>query len=169
MEYDDEDIFETGIPEDYRDENGDEQEREIELEEEEGEEEDTTYKPKLQAYQKRIKSPVHKTPDTLNKTELTALINTRAVDLSHDAPPVVSQDEIDSLESGNIYVVAQLEMRRAINALKMGDKNSPYVKVYLPIEIERELGNGIYEEWKLTDFRVFEDQSLPRYFRKRQY
>lgn len=166
MEYYDEGIFED-IEEQH--------EEELELDEEAQLEEEIEKEYKQQQeLKKRIKLNNHRTLPILSKYELTRLINERAVDLSNNAPPVISPEEISLLRNRSPHTLAQVEMRYAINVLKKMNRNdaqslltanvNPFVQVYLPFVIVRDIGTNLYEEWLLTDFTRFDDSALPQRF-----
>jgi DNA-directed RNA polymerase subunit K/omega len=156
MDYDDEDIFETG---EY--EEGEREEQEPELEDEEDEEQPKVAKPE----NKRVKLTRHVTQPRLNHFELTRIISERANEIANGADLVVPESEVAILRNKNPYIIAQIEMRRALDVLKKRNKNNPqseinvmnnpYVKEFLFFPIERELGSGLYEEWSITDFTIF--------------
>jgi len=142
---------------------------EIEVEEEE----EDLERPRQPVVKRRVKATVKKSPGAMGKFEITDLVSRRAIDLEHDAPPLLSREEIDDLISDSNATIAMLEVRRAVNALKLrlrapGNKevdesvrNNPYVQMVDQFVSERLINPELYEEWDIFDYTSFDDRYLP--------
>lgn len=151
-----------------------EEEAELAEGEEEEEEEEAEVIPRQAPSKAKIKREPKLSFPRLEKYELTALVNVRARAIDNNAPPVIPEEELESLPNINAHNLAELEMIRAVNALKKRlrnksnavidaeVRNNPYVKVFNDDVIIREFDDKtVYEEWKLFDFDHIDTTSLP--------